>query len=149
MGSTVYKQLERGPSNALTDVQTVTGQTFQTLFANFGLALYTDSLPGLPRNTAPAANRFVSRNVKQLWARLFATSGGAGSGVPLQTPIQLSEIGTDSSSFVLLPGTMTFFRLDTPASSSTVTIQFSAPGGLPFSPALHAQMAVFRLPPGQ
>ncbi len=149
MGSTVYKQLERGPSNALTDVQTVTGQTFQTLFANFGLSLYTDSLPGLPRNTAPAANRFVSRNVKALWARLFATSGGAGSGIPLQTPITLSAIGTDSSSFVLLPGTMTFFRIDTPASSSTVTIQFSAPGGLPFSPALHAQMAVFRLPPGQ
>ena len=149
MGSTVYKQLERGPSNALTDVQTVTGQTFQTLFANFGLSLYTDSLPGLPRNTAPAANRFVSRNVKALWARLFATSGGAGSGIPLQTPITLSAIGTDSSSFVLLPGTMTFFRIDTPASSSTVTIQFSAPGGLPFSPALHAQLAVFRLPPGQ
>jgi hypothetical protein len=148
-GSSVYKQLERGPSNALTDVQTVTGQTFQTLFSNFGLALYTDSLPGLPRNTAPAANRFVSRNVKQLWARLFATSGGPGSGIPYQTPIQLFSIPNDSSSSILLPGTMTFFRLDTPASSPTVTIQFSAPGGLPFNPALHAQMAVFRLPPGQ
>ncbi len=148
-GSTVYKQLERGPSNALTDVQTVTGQTFQTLFANFGLALYTDSLPGLPRNTAPPANRFVSRNVKQLWARLYATSGGPGSGIPTPTPIQLFSIPNDSSSSILLPGTMTFFRLDTPTTSPTVTIQFSAPGGLPFSPALHAQMAVFRLPPGQ
>jgi hypothetical protein len=149
MGSTVYRQLERGPSDAFTDVQTVTGQTFQQLFANFGVALYTDSLPGLPRATAPLANRFVSRNVKQLWARLYATSGGAGSGIPLATPIQLFSINTDSSSSILLPGTMTFFRLDTPASSPTVTIQFSAPGGLPFSPALHAQMAVFRLPPGQ
>jgi hypothetical protein len=149
MGSTVYKQLERGPSNALTDVQTVTGQTFQTLFANFGLSLYTDSLPGLPRNTAPAVNRFVSRNVKQLWARLFATSGGIGSAVPLQTPIQLFPVPADSASSILLPGTMTFFRLDTPPASATVTIQFSAPGGQPFSPALHAQMAIFRLPPLQ
>jgi hypothetical protein len=149
MGSTVYKQLERGPSNALTDVQTVTGQTFQTLFANFGLALYTDSLPGLPRNTAPAVNRFVSRNVKQLWARLFATSGGPGTGIPFQAPLQLFSISADSSSSILLPGTMTFFRLDTPTTSPTVTIQFSAPGGLPFSAALHAQLAVFRLPPGQ
>lgn len=87
--------------------------------------------------------------MKQLWARLYATSGGAGSGIPLQTPIQLFSINTDSSSSILLPGTMTFFRIDTPATTPTVTIQFSAPGGLPFSPALHAQMAVFRLPPGQ
>ena len=147
MGSTVYRQLERGPSDAFTDVQSVTGQTFQTLFSNFGLALYTDSLPGLPRNTAPAVNRFVSRNVKQLWARLWATSGGPGTGIPAQTLIQL--LPADSSSSILLPGTMTFFRLDTPTTSPTVTIQFSAPGGLPFSALLHAQMAVFRLPPGQ
>jgi hypothetical protein len=149
MGSTVYKQLERGPANALTDVQQVTGQTFPALFANFGLSLYTDSLPGLPRNTAPAVNRFVSRNVKQLWARLFATSGGPGTGVPVAQPVQLFPILADTSTYVLLPGTMTYFRLDTPANAATVTIQWSAPGGVAFSPALHAQMAVFRLPPGQ
>jgi hypothetical protein len=148
MGSGVYKQLERGPSNAFTDVQQVTGQTFPALFANFGLALYTDSLPGMPRNTAPAVNRFVSRNVKQLWARLFATSGPS-SDIPLQAPVQLFAITGDTATAVLLPGTMTFFRLDTPANAASVTIQFAAPGGLPFSPALHAQMAVFRLPPGQ
>lgn len=148
-GSGVYKQIERGPSNAITDVQSVTGQTFPALFANFGLALYTDSLPGLPRTTAPAVNRFVSRNVKALWARLYATSGAPGSSIPTATPLTLSPINSDSSTFVLLPGTMTFFQLVTPTTSSTITIQFSAPGGLPFAPALHAQMAVFRLPPGQ
>ncbi len=148
MGSTVYKQLERGPSDAFSDVQQVTGQPFTSMFANFGLALYTDSFPGLPRNTAPPANRFVSRNVKQLWARLFATSGPS-SDIPLQAPLQLFPISSDTSTSVILPGTMTFFRLDTPATSPTVTIQFSSPGGLPFAPALHAQIAVFRLPPGQ
>jgi hypothetical protein len=148
MGTGVYKQLERGPSNAFTDVQQVTGQTFPALFANFGLALYTDSLPGLPRNTAPAVNRFVSRNVKQLWAREFATVGPA-IDVPFQNPLQLFPITNDTTTSVLLPGTMTFFRLDTPTNTATVTIQFAAPGGVPFSPALHAQIAVFRLPPGQ
>jgi hypothetical protein len=44
---------------------------------------------------------------------------------------------------------MTFWRLDTQASDVTVTIQFSTPGGLAFSPALLPQIAVFRLPPGQ
>lgn len=148
MGTGVYEKLARGPSNAFTDVQQVTGQSFSALFASFGLALYTDSLPGLPRNTAPAANRFVSRNVKQLWARLFATSAGAPD-IPYQNPVLLLPITNDTSVSVLVPGTMAFFRLDTPASAATVTIQFAAPGGAAFSPALHAQMAVFRLPTGQ
>jgi hypothetical protein len=46
-------------------------QPFPNLFANFALALYTDSLPGLGRTTAPAADQFMSRNVRQMWNRLF------------------------------------------------------------------------------
>ena len=130
-------------------MQQVTGQAFPALFANFGLALYTDSLPGMPRNTAPAVNRFVSRNMKQLWARLFATGGGTGTGIPTPAPVLLFPITSDTSTSVLVPGSMTFFRLDTPATAATVTIQFAGPGGVAFAPALHAQMAVFRLPPGQ
>jgi hypothetical protein len=149
MGSTVYKQLVKGASNAIVDLQNVTGQTFPALFANFGLALYTDSLPGMPRTTAPSVNRFLSRNVKQLWNRLYATSGGAGTGIPSPSPLQLFPITNDTSTSVLLPGSMTYFRLDTPASSATVTIQFSAPGGAAFPPALRPQIAIFRLPPGQ
>jgi hypothetical protein len=129
-------------------VQQVTGQTFPALFANFGISLYTDSLPGLPRNTVPAANRFVSRNMKQLWARAFAT-GGPSASFPFQNPVQLFAITTDTTTSVLLPGTMTFFRLDTPPGTATVTIRFGAPGGAAFSPLLHPQLAVFRLPAGQ
>ncbi|MGH7653447.1 MAG: hypothetical protein ACREN6_02175 [Gemmatimonadaceae bacterium] len=147
MGSSVYRQLEKGPSNGIADLQQVTGQSFPTLFSNFGIALYTDSLPGLPRTTAPPANRFVSRNVKQLWARLFTTS--AGPDIPTASPLALVKITNDTSTFVMLPGTMTFSRLDTPTNAATVTIQFSAPGGLPFSPLLFPQIAVFRLPPNQ
>jgi hypothetical protein len=144
----VYRQLERGPANALTAIQQITGQTFPALFANFGLALYTDSLPGLPRNTAPPANRFVSRNVKALWARDYATQGPS-SYFPYQNPVLLFPVTADTATSVLLPGTMTFFRLDTPASTATVTIRFSSPGGAAFPAALHSQLAVFRLPTGQ
>jgi hypothetical protein len=147
MGSTVYHQLETGPSNAITDLQQVTGQSFPALFSNFGMALYADSFPGLPRNTAPPANRFVSRNVRQLWARLFATS--AGVDVPTATPLTLPQITADTTTYVTLPGTMTFWRLNTPATAATVTIQFSTTGGLPFSPQLFPQIAIFRLPPNQ
>jgi hypothetical protein len=147
-GSGLYQKLERGPADGVADIEQATGQSFPSLFANFGLALYTDSLSGLPRNTAPAANRFVSRNVRQLWARLYATSGGS-SQFPLANPVQLFPVTTDSATAVMYPGTMTFFRLDTPATAATTSIQFSAPGGAAFPSGLRAQMAIFRLPPGQ
>jgi hypothetical protein len=144
-GSTVFRQLETGVPDAVTNVQNVTGQPFTTLFANFGLALYTDSLPGLPRNTAPLLNRFTTRNVSQLWNRLFVTSGGSPD-VPYSRPIFLAPINNDSSSSIALPGTMTFWQLTTLAVDTTVTIQYSPPGGVAFPSVLHSQIAVFRLP---
>jgi hypothetical protein len=148
MGSGFYKKLERGSSDGVTAIETATGQSFPSLFANLGLALYTDSLPGLPRTTAPAVNRFTSRNVKALWGRLFATSGPSTS-FPTASPVQLFAITTDTTVSVMMPGTMTYFRLDTPATAATVTIQFAAPGSAPFLATLRPQMAVFRLPAGQ
>jgi hypothetical protein len=147
-GSGVYRQLENGPSGGVADIEQVSGRSFPALFADFGLALYTDSLPGLPRTTAPAVNRFTSRNVKQLWARLFATSGGSPD-VPLEEPVQLFAVTPDTATAIMYPGTTTFFRLDTPASAPTVTIRFAAPGGAAFPASLKPQIAVFRLPSGQ
>jgi hypothetical protein len=147
-GNGFFKKLEQGPSGGVADIEQATGQTFPSLFANFGLALYTDSLPELPRATAPAANRFVTRNVKQLWARLFATSGPS-SVVPRADPVLLFAITADTSTAVLYPGTVTYFRLDTPASAATVSIRFAGPGGAGFASALQPQLAVFRLPAGQ
>lgn len=147
-GSGFYRQLERGPSDGVADIELATGRSFPELFADFGLALHTDSLAGLPRTTAPSVNRFVTRNVKQLWARLFATSGPS-SAFPLADPLQLFAITADTSTAVLYPGTVTYFRLDTPANAATVSIRFAVPGGAAFSSALKPQMAIFRLPPGQ
>jgi len=147
-GNAIYKRLDQNTVTGVPNIEAVVGQPFAGLFANFGLALYTDSLPGLPRSTAPAANRFVSRNLRQLWNRLYATSGGA-PGIPLAEPVQLFSITADTTTAVMDPGTMSFFRLDTPASASTVSIQFASPGGGQLPATAHAQLAVFRLPSGQ
>jgi len=147
-GSGFFRKMEKGPPDGVTNIETATGQTFPSLFANFGLALYTDSLPGLPRATAPAANHFTTLNVEAIWGRVFATGGGSSS-YPLQNPVQLFPVTTDTSYSVMEPGTMTYFRLDTPASSTTVTIRFSSPGGAALSSTLKPQLAIFRLPPGQ
>ncbi len=147
MGNAVYKKLDQNSVTGVANIESVTGQPFPALFANFGLALYTDSLPGLPRSTAPAANRFLTRNVRQLWARLYSTSGGYG-GFPFAFPLPVHVLGTDTTTVTMFPGTSSYYRLNTATSAATVTIQFSAPGGVPLSAALKPQLAVFRLPPG-
>jgi len=147
LGTAVYRKLDQNALNGVANIESATGQSFPTLFANFGLALYTDSLPGLARATAPSVDRFTTRNPRQLWFRLFQTS--SGSDVPLPFPLQLFAITSDTSTAVMDPGTGSYFRLDTPASSSSVTIQFSTPGGTALPASLKPQLAIFRLPPGQ
>ena len=147
-GSGFFQQLEQGPSDGLAAIAAASGRPFPSVFADFSTALYTDSFPGLPRATAPAADRFVTRNMRQLWARLFTTTDPART-FPVAMPLQLFAITTDTTTFVMNPGAMSYWRLDTGASDSTVSIRFSTPGGNPFSAALHPQLAIFRLPPGQ
>ena len=147
-GTGIYRQLELGPADGVAAISAAAGVTFPSLFADFGTALYTDSFPGLPRATAPAVDRFVTRNVSQLWARLFATSGPSTT-YPVVMPLQLFPITTDTTTYVMNPGAMSFWRLDTPVSDATVTIRFATPGGNALSAALRPQLAIFRLPPGQ
>ena len=146
-GTGLYKTLDENTLIGVANIENVTGQSFPSLFADFGLSLVTDSLPGLARTTAPAADRFVSRNVRQLWNRLFETS--QGSDVPLSYPVVLFSISADTSTAVMDPGTGSYYRLDTPATTATVTIQFSGPGGTPLPASLKPQLSIFRLPPGQ
>jgi len=144
-GTAMYRKLELGPAGGVADIEQAAGQPFPALFADFGLALYTDSLPGLPRTTAPAADRFTTRNLRQLWARLFTTSGPS-SNIPRAMPVALFAVTGDTSTAVLYPGTVTYFRLDTPASASAVSVRFAAPGGQAFPATLKPELAVFRLP---
>ncbi|HEU4988404.1 MAG TPA: hypothetical protein VFT41_01315 [Gemmatimonadaceae bacterium] len=144
----VFRKLEDTYATGVANIEAAMGTPFPTLFSDFGLALYTDSLPGLPRNTAPAVDRFVTRNMPQLWARLYVTSGPSAD-VPYPAPVRLFSITADTSSSLMSPGTTAYYRLDTPQTAATVTIQFSAPGAHALPTALHPQLAIFRLPPGQ
>ena len=150
VGAGMFKQLDENTLTGVANIENVTGRQFPTLFADFGLSLFTDSLPGLSRTTAPAADRFVSRNVRQLWNRLWATSGTSGtSDVPLAMPLVPFPISADTTTNVMYPGTGSYWRLDTPSNAATVTIQFSGPGGAVLPAAVHPQLIIFRLPAGQ
>jgi hypothetical protein len=148
MGAGVFKKLDQNSLTGVANIESASGQSFPTLFANFSLALYTDSLPGAARTAAPAADRFTTRNVRALWNRLYFTSGGA-SDIPFPYPLALFSITADTSLAVLDPGTSSYFRLDTKTTDATVSIQFSGPGGAALPAALKPQLAIFRLPAGQ
>jgi hypothetical protein len=146
-GSGVFKTLDQSRLIGVPNIEAAAGRPFPQLFADFGLALVTDSLPGYPRTTAPTANRFVTRNVRQLWNRLFITSGGA-SDIPYSFPVQVFSIGTDTSASVMYPGTTSYYRLDTPSGAATVSLQFAGPGGIALPAAAKPQLMIFRLPAG-
>jgi hypothetical protein len=142
-----FRRLEQNGLTGVANIESVSGQAFPTLLANFGLSLVTDSLPGLPRTTAPTADRFATRNMRLLWARLFATSGGPD--FPRAFPISLVPIAADSTTRTMVPGTSFYFRLNTPAGTPSATIQFATPSNSALPSGLKPQLAVYRLPPGQ
>jgi hypothetical protein len=144
LGTGFYRKLEESSLTGVANIQAASGQSFPALFANFGLSLFTDSLPGFPRATAPAADRFASRNIRQLWARLYATSGS--SSFPLAYPIRVVSITSDTSTAAMDPGTMSYFRLDTPSNLATVSLQFAGPGGNAIPSVVRPQLVIFRLP---
>ena len=146
MGAGIYRKLDGSALTGVANIENATGQSFPALFSDFGLALFTDSLPGLARNTAPAADRFLSRNVRQLWNRYYVTSQGTA---PLAYPVQVFPISTDTTTAIMDPGAMSFFRLDTPGNQPTVSIQFAGPAGAALPATVRPQLAIFRLPKGQ
>jgi hypothetical protein len=142
-GTSVYRGLEQTTLTGTANIANAAGESFDTLFGDFSLALYTDSLPGVPKSSIPIRNKFAHRNLRQMYDRLYQTSGGS-SQVPRPFPIVVRPLGSPASA-MMVPGTMAFYRLDT-TGQGTVTLDFGATPGVPISAALHPQLSIFRLP---
>lgn len=140
-GAPFFKALVQSARTGIPNIEAAAGQPFTTLFNGFSTALYADSLPGVPRSQIPAADRFTTRNLRQLFARL-AVTGSVSNPFPL--PVR--TLGTTAQNGSLVPGAMAFYHLTT--SAATVTVTFSAPGGATLPLAVHPQLSIFRLPPG-
>ena len=145
-GAGIYKMLVQSSLTGTANIASAAGESFDALFGDFSLALYTDSLPGIPKTSIPARNRFAVRNLRRMYQRLFDTSGGS-SLVPRPFPILTVPL-TGSITASMVPGTMAFYRLSTTAGQSTVTVQFGSSTGETLGPTLNPQLSIFRLPPG-
>ena len=143
-GTAIYKTLIQSNLTGTANIAGAAGESFDALFGDFSLALYTDSLPGIPKSSIPVRNRFARRNLRRMYQRLFDTSQPS-SQVPRAFPIIIVPL-TGSISSSMVPGTMSFYKLSTNSGQSSVTIDFGATPGVPLSDALHPQLSIFRLP---
>ena len=144
--STIYARLVQSSKTGIANVESRTGETFASLFGDFAIALYTDSVPGVPRTSIPARYRFQSRNLREIYARLSARNPTLFPNPYPFTPATLPANGSVTGS--MLQGTMAHYEMRTPITSSQVALQFapSSAGGQ-FPASLQAQLGVFRLTP--
>ena len=112
-GEGVYKRLESTALIGTANIEAAAGEPFQALFADFGVALYADSIPGIARSSIPQRDRFVTRNLRQMFAALFRAAGPS-TDVPRAFPIVVQGVTANQAvSASMLPGTVAFYRLDT------------------------------------
>jgi hypothetical protein len=141
--SLVYGRLDQTSLTGIPNVEAAAGATFPTLFGEFSLALYTDSLPGVPRSSIPSALRFTSRNLRALYAKQHQRNpSNFGQTFPIQA-LALTPGSARSES--MFPGTMDFFVLTAPSSGSALGLKFAPTSGS-FTSSLGAQVSVFHCP---
>jgi uncharacterized protein (TIGR03437 family) len=141
--STVYARLAQSRLTSTANVEQATAVTFESLFGDFGIALYADSVPGAPRDAIPARYRFASRNLRQLYRRLSQIDP---THYPIAFPLRPQPLGVGGPvEGFMMPGTSAYHLLATADDSGPVTIRFSDRGGTPFRPSLRAQLGIFRV----
>jgi hypothetical protein len=142
--STIFGRLVQTNLRSIANVENVTGESFPALFGDWALALWTDSIPGHPRTSVPARNRFKSRNLRVIYARLNTV---APEVFPRAYPLVPRPLAFGSSvESSILPGTMEYFELMSSSTAPAVGTRFVRPDGQLFADVLKAQLGMFRLP---
>jgi hypothetical protein len=142
-GDDVIRRMVQTRLTGLANLEAATGESFGALFGDFSLALFADSLPGLPRGVVPARLRYQGRALRQLMAR-EATVQNFPNPFPLTT--YLAAPGTALRA-AIPPGTMLHAIVPTGAGDAAVRVSLTRPGLSVLPPPLGAQVGILRLPP--
>jgi hypothetical protein len=141
-GDAIFRRLVEAPRTGIANVESASGESFGSLFGDFSLALAADSLPGVARQSVPARQRFLSRNLRQLMAREAVIAGFTN---PFPLPTYLLSAGASLRS-AMLPGTMMHAIVRTDATGAPLRLAFTTPGLAPLSAAVAGQVGIMRLP---
>ena len=142
-GDDLYGRLVQTSKTGIANLEDKSGEPFGTLFGDFALALYTDSLAGLPRSSVPARLRFGTRDLRQLMAREAVVSGFSN---PFPLPLFPLVYGGFLRS-TMLAGTMTHVMVQTAPTAPGFSLAFVHQDLTAFAPAVGAQVSILRLPP--
>jgi len=140
-GASFYKNLEQSTLTGTANIAAQAGEPFQSLFGDFGLALYTDSIPGVPKSSIPQRDQFTTRTLRTIWQAVF-NAGGTGSSSPFPIAVKTLSGKVNAS---MVPGTVSYYEIFTSSSKPNTTVRFAPPGGGTFNSDLHPQVSVFRL----
>lgn len=137
-GDQIFKQLVQTSRRGTDNVAAAAGEPFASLFGDFGIATYTDSIDGVPRASVPERYRFTSRNTRQMFSRQFPTR---------PNPIATTQLGcSGASTQPMLQGTSTYFLTGGSAGCTGTRLDMKAADGSALPASLLPQLAIFRLP---
>ncbi len=140
VGATATRSLVQTNRWGTANVEAVAGAPMKQLLADFGMAVWLDSVPGMPRPPLLSARRFRSRNLRELFAALLVARPGLGSGYPL-APLPLTSMRRAT----LRPGATEYFRLTVPTGGTRLAVR--RPSGEATAVEWQVQVGVVRLNP--
>jgi hypothetical protein len=143
-GESIYGKLVQTSRTGVANVADKANETFPNLFGDFATAIYTDSLPGVPRGQIPERLRLTTRNLRQIFKR-FADIDQTGRTPPFPftpTPVAPGDVVTGA----FVQGSMLYVHLTTRPNDASVGLRLSRNDLLPFSPDDQVQIGIFRLP---
>lgn len=141
-GEGIYGRLVQTGLTGIANVEAQANESFSRLFGDFGIATWTDSLPGRPREAIPSRYRFSSRNLRRIFARLNQT-GAVTREYPIQlTPLACGAQQADS----MVQGTSAYYRLDTGSNCAESDVRLGTRDGRALPSTLRPQLSLFRLP---
>jgi hypothetical protein len=138
-GDGILARLVQTSRTSRRNVEDVTGETFPGLFGDFGVALYADSIVGVPRSRIPARYRFAGYSLRELLAR-------AGNRLRYPLTVRTAPSVVSSAQGVLSQGTLDYYDV-TVSRPGGVAVRFGPLGGGAFPSNAEAQIGVLRLTP--
>ena len=144
-GESIYGRLVQTSRTGVANVEDKANETFASLFGDFATAVYTDSLPGVPRASVPPRLRLTSRNLRQIFKRFSDIDRTGQTPVFPFTPIGIAAGGRANGTVV--SGSMAYYQLTTSPNEPTIGLRLGRALDLsPFDANDAMQIGIFRLP---
>ncbi|MBI1810044.1 MAG: hypothetical protein HYR75_09125, partial [Gemmatimonadetes bacterium] len=142
-GDGVLARLVQTSLTGLANVETQSGERFGSLFGDWSIALYADSLVGVPRSAVPPRFHYGDIALRRELDRIALIDGFT---VPFPLPLYNLQPG-GSLSAAMPPGTFSHALSRARVGGGLLSMQFSRGDLTPFGGKEGAQVSIFRLPP--